>query len=96
MYSWLQKHLHLNIIQTFNNNALLDDIAFLNTGSFPNPIRAFESDTPFDEFRIIADGFNGGWGIDDLSLSTIPEPDTLLLMGLGLAGLGYARSKKQG
>ena len=84
-------------LQTFINNVLLDDIAFLNSGNFPNPIRAFESDTGFDEFRIVADGFSGGWGIDDLSLagkSTVPEPATLALLGLGFAGLGFARSKK--
>ena len=32
--------------------------------------------------------------IDDLEISAIPEPGSLALFGLGLAGLGYARRRK--
>lgn len=36
-----------------------------------------------------------GWGIDDITVGQhVPEPATIALMGLGLAGLGFARRRK--
>lgn len=37
---------------------------------------------------------NDGWGIDDITVGKVPEPATIALMGLGLAGLGFARRRK--
>lgn len=34
-----------------------------------------------------------GWGIDNVTVGHLPEPGTLLLMGLGLLGLGAARRR---
>lgn len=36
---------------------------------------------------------NDGWGIDGITVGEVPEPGTLLLMGLGLLGLGVARRR---
>lgn len=36
---------------------------------------------------------NDGWGIDDITIGNVPEPGTLLLLGLGLLGLGAARRR---
>jgi len=39
----------------------------------------------------------GGWfeGVDNIAFGTIPEPTTLALMGLGLAGIGYRRHRSK-
>lgn len=36
---------------------------------------------------------NDGWGLDNVTVGKLPEPGTLLLMGLGLLGLGAARRR---
>ena len=34
-----------------------------------------------------------GWGLDNVTVGKVPEPGTLLLLGLGLLGLGAARRR---
>jgi hypothetical protein len=38
-------------------------------------------------------GTSEGWGLNGKIVGTLPEPGTLLLMGLGLLGLGLARRR---
>ena len=45
------------------------------------------------EFRAVGSSDSYGGSLDNVSV-TVPEPGTLALLGLGLAGLGFAKRKK--
>lgn len=56
------------------------------------------SDIFFTSATLVFDngvGENDGWGIDQVRIARVPEPGTLALLGLGLAGIGIARRRKQ-
>ena len=80
---------------------LLGQVSFVETGTFTSPL-VLSGFGQFHSITVDHTLFNtssGGIGIDLVTYgdvtTSVPEPGTLTLLSLGLAGLGFARRKKQ-
>lgn len=80
-------------VTSFNVGGTILDIPNVNGGFF-----GFVADTAFvSEFLFLSSGQADGFGMDNVVYSraqSVPEPTSLALLGLGLAGFGLARKKK--
>ena len=76
---------------------ILSDVVFTSISSSSFTTNSPALPGPYSlthEYIITATG--GGSSQDTMSLSYVPEPASILLMGLGLAGLGVVRRKRRG
>lgn len=52
------------------------------------------SDVAISSLTFYTNDENDGFGIDNVTVGTVPEPGTLALLGLGLAGIGIMKRRK--
>lgn len=91
-------------VRTYMNDVLLETWDFYESSSFfPLNARYFQETNPFDRWELVCnDPYCYGWGLDNITLAgitqpvstSIAEPATVVLMGLGLVGLGWAARRK--
>ena len=75
------------------NSIIAESVSFATNTTSPN---WYVFNGAFDQIRVDVGGSNSSMLMDNLQLTNqVPEPATLALFGIGLAGLGFARKKRK-
>lgn len=79
---------------TLLNNVVVEAASFSTDFTSSNNWYVFNG--TFDQIRVDVGGSNSAMLMDNLQLSNrVPVPATLALLGLGVAGIGYQRRKRE-
>jgi PEP-CTERM motif len=80
-------------IELFDGATSLGNISVGNR-TLPDSFVGIVSTLAFTSAKFYAVNTSDSWGLDNLEVAAVPEPRTLLLMGLGLALLGAYRLRR--
>jgi hypothetical protein len=83
------------VISGFLNNALVGQITIPNLGTGYTMVLGTPAFATIDRLLFDGTGGQGGFALDNLSLNTIPEPASLLLIATGLGALGLLRRRRE-
>ena len=84
---------HIWTMSSWFEGVLVETIDFSNVSS-QGLFYGFENSL-FDEIRFENHNSGAGFEFDNLQFSSISEPGTLALLGLGLVGVGFGRRRKK-
>jgi hypothetical protein len=81
---------------TFDGTTLLSEVGAAATNGFVEYTYTVTGAYGANALTFAAQNDDGGWSLDDIDLTQIPEPASIAMLGMGLLGLGFATRRRAG